>query len=167
MATGPFPVGKSVFALKVPSPLPNRTETVLAFLLTTARSSLPSPLKSLAARATGVAPVEKSVFVPNEPSGLPSTMETLLEVLLATARSSCWELPVLKLAATTATGLVPVGKSARGKTSWLEGAPAAGGRKLGPSTPRAMGKRSPTKNVARSEERRVGKECRSRWSPYH
>ena len=23
------------------------------------------------------------------------------------------------------------------------------------------------KNVSRSEERRVGKECRSRWSPYH
>src|SRR2546422_11320853 len=23
------------------------------------------------------------------------------------------------------------------------------------------------RNVARSEERRVGKECRSRWSPYH
>ena len=23
------------------------------------------------------------------------------------------------------------------------------------------------KNVVRSEERRVGKECRSRWSPYH
>ena len=23
------------------------------------------------------------------------------------------------------------------------------------------------KNTARSEERRVGKECRSRWSPYH
>ena len=22
-------------------------------------------------------------------------------------------------------------------------------------------------NVARSEERRVGKECKSRWSPYH
>ena len=22
-------------------------------------------------------------------------------------------------------------------------------------------------NVTRSEERRVGKECRSRWSPYH
>src|SRR3712207_6399497 len=26
---------------------------------------------------------------------------------------------------------------------------------------------SPTGVVARSEERRVGKECRSRWSPYH
>ena len=24
-----------------------------------------------------------------------------------------------------------------------------------------------TKTMARSEERRVGKECRSRWSPYH
>src|SRR5690554_7912417 len=24
-----------------------------------------------------------------------------------------------------------------------------------------------TSNVERSEERRVGKECRSRWSPYH
>ena len=23
------------------------------------------------------------------------------------------------------------------------------------------------KNLYRSEERRVGKECRSRWSPYH
>ena len=23
------------------------------------------------------------------------------------------------------------------------------------------------KDIARSEERRVGKECRSRWSPYH
>src|SRR2546430_4099197 len=25
----------------------------------------------------------------------------------------------------------------------------------------------PARSVARSEERRVGKECRSRWSPYH
>src|SRR3989441_6333454 len=25
----------------------------------------------------------------------------------------------------------------------------------------------PVKNIQRSEERRVGKECRSRWSPYH
>ena len=26
---------------------------------------------------------------------------------------------------------------------------------------------SPVENCVRSEERRVGKECRSRWSPYH
>ena len=25
----------------------------------------------------------------------------------------------------------------------------------------------PAKSTLRSEERRVGKECRSRWSPYH
>ena len=25
----------------------------------------------------------------------------------------------------------------------------------------------PTRQAERSEERRVGKECRSRWSPYH
>src|SRR3712207_8100116 len=33
-------------------------------------------------------------------------------------------------------------------------------RSLYPGTKRAM-------NEQRSEERRVGKECRSRWSPYH
>ena len=27
--------------------------------------------------------------------------------------------------------------------------------------------RSPCRVMKRSEERRVGKECRSRWSPYH
>ena len=26
---------------------------------------------------------------------------------------------------------------------------------------------SPNGEITRSEERRVGKECRSRWSPYH
>src|SRR2546430_14959533 len=29
------------------------------------------------------------------------------------------------------------------------------------------GSRPVTRSVKRSEERRVGKECRSRWSPYH
>ena len=28
-------------------------------------------------------------------------------------------------------------------------------------------KHDPSPNLQRSEERRVGKECRSRWSPYH
>ena len=31
----------------------------------------------------------------------------------------------------------------------------------------ARTRKGPKKTVARSEERRVGKECRSRWSPYH
>ena len=30
-----------------------------------------------------------------------------------------------------------------------------------------FGQTGPYRNRARSEERRVGKECRSRWSPYH
>src|SRR2546430_3733944 len=29
------------------------------------------------------------------------------------------------------------------------------------------GRKAPTLSAIRSEERRVGKECRSRWSPYH
>ena len=30
-----------------------------------------------------------------------------------------------------------------------------------------LGNRTPGEDQVRSEERRVGKECRSRWSPYH
>src|SRR5256884_6900656 len=33
--------------------------------------------------------------------------------------------------------------------------------------PGARGEGSATQAISRSEERRVGKECRSRWSPYH
>ena len=36
------------------------------------------------------------------------------------------------------------------------------------NTPQYLKKQTfPIKAVLRSEERRVGKECRSRWSPYH
>ena len=33
--------------------------------------------------------------------------------------------------------------------------------------PSGCGKSTTLRMIARSEERRVGKECRSRWSPYH
>ena len=33
--------------------------------------------------------------------------------------------------------------------------------------PTNIGKRLEALGMTRSEERRVGKECRSRWSPYH
>src|SRR2546428_318488 len=38
---------------------------------------------------------------------------------------------------------------------------------VGTGTHSITGTFVPTSNHARSEERRVGKECRSRWSPYH
>ena len=41
--------------------------------------------------------------------------------------------------------------------------PSVGG---GPADPQS-GVRQPLAVLLRSEERRVGKECRSRWSPYH
>ena len=34
-------------------------------------------------------------------------------------------------------------------------------------TQRVVGAYGQTQGCTRSEERRVGKECRSRWSPYH
>src|SRR5438270_7305085 len=42
------------------------------------------------------------------------------------------------------------------------------GESLGVSWTRKSHKKTAIqKNIQRSEERRVGKECRSRWSPYH
>ena len=35
------------------------------------------------------------------------------------------------------------------------------------ATKKGIVKKTPITDYARSEERRVGKECRSRWSPYH
>src|SRR3989442_3521418 len=58
--------------------------------------------------------------------------------------------------------------------------PAPRGRAVGRAPPRARGRSRPrvrpggslagrrrVERCARSEERRVGEECRSRWSPYH
>ena len=41
------------------------------------------------------------------------------------------------------------------------------GGKADPCAPSVAGGRLPAHERHRSEERRVGKECRSRWSPYH
>src|SRR5256886_6535835 len=40
-------------------------------------------------------------------------------------------------------------------------------RRRSPDVFAAMETRTPIPAACRSEERRVGKECRSRWSPYH
>src|SRR5256885_10967214 len=49
----------------------------------------------------------------------------------------------------------------------LIGGAAVGLAALGLLLPAAVHKSSSRAGAARSEERRVGKECRSRWSPYH
>ena len=46
-------------------------------------------------------------------------------------------------------------------------AAAIGGAKLTPQQGAVAAPQQPVTNPQRSEERRVGKECRSRWSPYH
>src|SRR3989440_11987330 len=73
---------------KVPSPLLSSTETVLESKLATARSGLPSPLKSPTATETGLAPATKKVgSASRRPSALITGIEVLLEPKIATARS--------------------------------------------------------------------------------
>ena len=55
--TGETPVGKSVGWPNPPDPSPRRTVIVLDSPLATARSSLPSPLRSLTAALEGLSPV--------------------------------------------------------------------------------------------------------------
>src|SRR5262249_15921571 len=103
---------------KVPSPLPSNTETVLDPALATARSSLPSPLKSRTATETGFVPTEKARAVRKVPSPLPSRTETVLSGLVAIARS-CTRSP-LKSPTATNTGVAPDSKSrwATNDTVW-------------------------------------------------
>src|SRR2546430_11968455 len=83
--------------------------------------------------------------------------------LTVTGVQTC-ALPILGSQTIGATGSVTFNGLATGShTVTLSGAP---------STCSVSGGTSQTVNVAagqtaRSEERRVGKECRSRWSPYH
>ena len=83
-----MPVPKSVFAPKLPVPVPSRIETVSLSRFATARSSLPSPLKSPTATEPGPPPVPKSVFAPKLPVPVPSRIETVSLPAFATARSS-------------------------------------------------------------------------------
>ena len=77
---------------------------------------------------------------------------------------------------TSVQGPSPVAASGVHSSSWRAGLPlprplplrSTGSRRAGP----AIVAHGPSRSAAcgilpRSEERRVGKECRSRWSPYH
>ncbi len=93
---------------KLPAPVPNRTETLLLFQFATAKSNLPSPLKSPTITEWGLLPTEKLVAVPKLPVPVPNSTETLLLFQFATAKSN---LPSpLKSPTVTELGLVPTVK---------------------------------------------------------
>src|SRR5207244_8704586 len=82
-----MPTNKVVAGGKVPSPLPSNTETVLDPALATARSGLPSLLKSPTATDQGAPPAAKFRAAWKVPLPLPSSTETVLARELATVRS--------------------------------------------------------------------------------
>lgn len=75
-------------AMKVPSPLPRSTVIVLLPALATARSGMPSPLKSAVTIPIGSSPVGKlAAAAVNVPSPFPNSTVILLLSSLAIARS--------------------------------------------------------------------------------
>ena len=61
----------------------------------------------------------------------------------------------------------PAGAASSHNTLLKLGVEYIGSKQSGFGSSWAKGKRYIKANLVRSEERRVGKECRSRWSPYH
>ena len=73
---------------------------------------------------------------------------------------SCW--PYKRIATTVAPYSVPSNPNYESIINFWKGEGPE------PSVASAMaGLNQLTDDILRSEERRVGKECRSRWSPYH
>ena len=79
------------------------------------------------------------------------------------SRRRCWLL-VLPLLALLGAG---VGWAAGTPTTAVAAVPTSGLHVSGNTLVDASGSPVVLWGVKRSEERRVGKECRSRWSPYH
>src|SRR5947207_15657606 len=94
------------------------TETVLEPRLATARSGLPSPLRSPTATDAGLVPAAKANGARKVAAPLPNSTETLLEPKLATARSG---LPSpLKSPTATEKGLVATPQTASGDRRVVE-----------------------------------------------
>ena len=58
-------------------------------------------------------------------------------------------------------------KDSTQKTETADSTASTGGSVENKDKPLCWFNRQPSSSATRSEERRVGKECRSRWSPYH
>ena len=72
---------------------------------------------------------------------------------------------IIDKVAQTDTGVLITGESGTGKELVARAIHSRGQRKKGPFIP--INCAAIPRELLRSEERRVGKECRSRWSPYH
>ena len=88
---------------------------------------------------------------------------TLVEVLIAVLVMGLVAAASLKLAAISEKALIGV----RAKEALIDEANAVMTFVLANPTARSFGVNDDVSWSSRSEERRVGKECRSRWSPYH
>ena len=85
-------------------------------------------------------------------------MKLHLPVTLLSAVLACYSVAVLTASAETLTSNVTISTD----TTWNETTTiGANGLTLTIETGKTL------TQAERSEERRVGKECRSRWSPYH
>src|SRR5260221_13923840 len=76
-----------------------------------------------------------------------------------------WNCVAHNLSSDSAQGGIPADKGWHSTPSRLACAPCMGG--TSETSNAAVCIATPRLKAARSEERRVGKECRSRWSPYH
>src|SRR2546426_1233793 len=103
-------------------------------------------------------------------------LENLIEraVILSQGTELHVPLPELKAAATEGTSFVTTLEAAEREhivralqaAKWIIGGPSGAAVKLGMKRT-TLQSRMQKLGISRSEERRVGKECRSRWSPYH
>ena len=115
--------------------------------------------------------------VPSQGGGLPSsgitnplqTAASMAAVPAGTTAASSSTSPTTGPASsgTTTSPSTPSTGALSGGGTTSGGAQASGGGTTGGGATSTSAAGIPSSNLARSEERRVGKECRSRWSPYH
>src|SRR5713101_8973031 len=101
--------------------------------------------------------------------GIPIALKDLIEIegRVTTGGSEVWRDRRSTYTATLARCLIAAGLIAIGKTHTVEFAMGGWGTNKYRGTPWNPWDPAVPRTPGGSEERRVGKECRSRWSPYH
>jgi hypothetical protein len=110
--TGKFVAGSKLGVAQLEPQALSRIDTLSDPWLATARSGMPSPLKSATATEAGVVPTPKFVAMPKVPVPLPNRIDTVAELPFATARSTM--VSPLKSPTATERGLAPTLKFVAG-----------------------------------------------------